>query len=594
MKIFFKNTQIIIAESQISKVILDEIDAISNTIDDNISKEITIPKDVINSFKIKDTLNPDIWIKDKLNPKITKKLIKIANDFIKELALPKDLIVKDIIFTGSLANFNWSKYSDIDLHIILDFKKINTDKDFLKDYFRAQKGLWNQEHDITIFDFPVELYIQDANEKLIASAIYSVLNDKWILKPKHENFSIDKKLIKNKATKIINQLKDIRNDYKNKKYKLVVDKVKIVKSKIKQMRNAGLEKGGEFSLENIVFKVLRRTSFMDQLDSFKAKAYDKLMSVSETINEEQEITISDDDITKYFYTGEGIHDFENAAIFAKKYLNITLIKILGEGNFGAAYLTDKHTKLKFTRNRREFEFAKKNIGKKNDFMADYYYAKEITNGQYVILMEYVEELPLETKQKLKQLLDDIISRKDVDNTELKNRFDQIKQAIGNDGSDLLNVSNYGLKNGKIVTFDPVMEENSLNENKEWTKGGVLLIKGKKLDDGSQRLYATTTKNILELNRLKKDNSEGKEASMAILGNNIYRLSIHDGKLKVNGVDWSSPDNQLKALGLSKRDVVLNNDKTPMHWETLKYNDIAKAIKSSYGQILNIPNIKWVG
>jgi len=286
MKLFYRLNNIISEnESPKPKVVLDEIDELSSTIQNNMEKEIAIPKDVLNSFKIKDSLNPEIWTNDKLSQKVKSKLIKIAEDFIKELDIPSEIKIKDIIFTGSLANFNWSKFSDIDLHIVLDFSEFDADTKIIEDFFYAQKAIWNQEHDITVFKYPVELYVQDVNHELVATAIYSVLNDKWILKPKREKFKVDKQTIKNKADKIISQLKDIRDNYKDEDYILVVDKVKSLKNKIKQMRNAGLEKGGEFSIENLVFKVLRRTSFMDQLDSFKAKAYDNLMSVSENLTE---------------------------------------------------------------------------------------------------------------------------------------------------------------------------------------------------------------------------------------------------------------------------------------------------------------------
>lgn len=287
MVLFYNINNKLIVEStqQKQKFVLDEIDELSNTIQANMHKEITVPKDVLNSFKIKDSLNTDIWEGNKLSDKVRVKLIKIAEDFFKDLEIPSKISIKDIIFTGSLANFNWSKFSDIDLHIVIDFKEFDTNTKLIEDFFYAQKAIWNQEHDITVFKYPVELYVQDVNHELVATAIYSVLKDKWLLKPKREEFKVDKKAIKDKADKIIHQLKDIRDAYKDDEYQIVVDKVKSLKDKIKQMRSAGLEQGGEFSLENLVFKVLRRTPFMDQLDSFKAKSYDKLMSVTETLNE---------------------------------------------------------------------------------------------------------------------------------------------------------------------------------------------------------------------------------------------------------------------------------------------------------------------
>jgi predicted nucleotidyltransferase len=268
---------------------IDEIDDISNSISDNLSKEIKIPADVLNSFAIKSELNPKLWEGNKLKPIVRTKLVKIANDFFKELNLPKNVNMKDIIFTGSLANYNWSKFSDIDLHIVLDFDSINGDPQFKEDFFYAQKALWNQAHDITVYDYPVELYAQDKTAKLVATAIYSVKNDKWILKPKKEEFKVNKKAIKQKADRFIDRLKDIRKDYVDGDLQSVVDKVKTLKDKIKKYRTSGLEDGGEFSLENLVFKTLRRTPFMDVLDSYKAKAYDNLMSVKESITKKESI-----------------------------------------------------------------------------------------------------------------------------------------------------------------------------------------------------------------------------------------------------------------------------------------------------------------
>jgi hypothetical protein len=189
--------------------------------------------------------------------------------FLKAFAEVK---LKDIIFTGSLANFNWSNFSDIDLHLVLDFTQIKAEEKFKEDFFYSQKALWNQNHDITIYNYPIELYVQDIKAKLIATAVYSVKNNKWILKPKKETLKVNKKLVKQKATRFIDKLKDIKKDFQDNNLQSVLDKVTILKDKIKKYRTSGLESEGEYAIENIVFKTLRRTPFMDVLDSYKAKA----------------------------------------------------------------------------------------------------------------------------------------------------------------------------------------------------------------------------------------------------------------------------------------------------------------------------------
>lgn len=598
MKLFLHIDPKTIVESHTAPLapkILDEIDALADTIQANMGTEVKVPKDVLDSFKIKDTLNQDIWDEDILNPKVRAKLIQVANDFYKDLNLPKEAQIKDIIFTGSLANFNWSKFSDIDLHIVIDFNQFDADPQMVEEYFYAQKSIWNQEHDITVYGFPVELYVQDLHAKLVGTAVYSVLNNKWVKQPKHEAFDLDKKAIKDKADKIIFNLRDIRQDYEDKQYHSVVTKVKRLKDAIKRMRNAGLERGGEFSLENLVFKVLRRTSFMDQLDAFKAKAYDKLMSVSETLTEDA-ITKQPTpaEIKQIFYTGEGFFDPKHAAIYAKKFLGITLTKVIGYGGNGAAYLTKTGTKLKFTFNENEYIFAKRSIGKKSEYMAEYYKAIEVTEEIFVIEMEYIDALPSKQQLALKKMFDDIRSGKDYDK-DLKHSIDKIKANVGLFANDLGNYENFGFKNGKLATYDPVSEreEKGLTEVDNLFKvGGVLLIKGARLEDGTQRLYVTAVKNIMGLERLKVDDTKGLPAKMAILGHDIYRLNIVDGKLKPQKVAWSSEGSMLKHLGLTRRDVTLNNNKTPLHWETLQSNNIGQVVSQMQGQILGLKGIKF--
>ncbi len=260
---------------------LDEVDNLKDNVMKNLNTNLELPKDILNGFKLKKTLNTDIWEKDKLIPEVKTKLIKIAKDFFKSLELPQTVKLKDILFVGSLANYNWSMYSDIDLHLVVDFKEIGEDPEQVKKSFDAQKNLWNLKHDITVHDYPIEIYVQDAKEKLHASAIYSIPNDKWILKPEKTSFKLDKGVITSRVEKMFNKLKQIQKHYDSQNYEQAIEKADTLKDEIKKMRKAGLEQGGEFSTENLIFKVLRRTDFMEILDNYMNKAYDKNMTLNE-------------------------------------------------------------------------------------------------------------------------------------------------------------------------------------------------------------------------------------------------------------------------------------------------------------------------
>ena len=144
---------------------------------------------IISSFKVKNKLNPIIWDIDgedvSLIPEIRTALLKIAKSFIETLKVP-DLDVEDIMFLGSLAGYNWSKFADIDLHILIDKSKLEGSDEIIDEYFEAKKKIFNEAHDITIKGFEVELYVQDIKEKNDSNGVYSILYKNWIKEPSKE------------------------------------------------------------------------------------------------------------------------------------------------------------------------------------------------------------------------------------------------------------------------------------------------------------------------------------------------------------------------------------------------------------------------
>lgn len=260
---------------------LDEIDALYEKTLKDLPKHIRVDKDVLNSFMIKDQLNPEFWHNDKLNPQVRQKLLKIAKDFFADLELDPKIKMLDILFVGSMANYNWSKFSDIDLHVVVDFKDFGEDKDFMQKFFNANKNNFNNEHNIKMHGYNVEMYVQDLHEKLSSSAVFSVMRNKWIVQPKEVKFKIDKSVLRRKILKMFDKLRNIEKNYKHKQFQKVVDEVDEVFEQIKKMRKSGLERGGEFSLENILYKIFRRTDIFDLLDTYKNKSYDQLVTLNE-------------------------------------------------------------------------------------------------------------------------------------------------------------------------------------------------------------------------------------------------------------------------------------------------------------------------
>jgi hypothetical protein len=54
-----------------------------------------------------------------------------------------------------------------------------------------------------------------------------------------------------------------------------------LRDKLSKFRQSGLQLGGEFSTENIAFKLLRRAGYMDKLAKLQDVVVDKQLSVAE-------------------------------------------------------------------------------------------------------------------------------------------------------------------------------------------------------------------------------------------------------------------------------------------------------------------------
>ena len=254
---------------------------------------------IISSFSLQETLNPKIWNnhtnpeKASLKPEIRKKLLEIAHEFMDFIDV--EFFVDDIIFTGSLSNFNWSDFSDVDLHLEVDFTQFDKDSvELYRELFNLKKLLFNTNHDITIKGFEVELYVQDIIEPHTSGGIYSVLYDEWTVVPEKKDVKIDKNLLKTKIKTWTKKIDEVTEQVQNGDYDESILLIKELRDKIKKYRKAGLEEKGEFSYENLVFKFLRRGKYIEKLIDLSHKLKDKKLSL-ESLNESliNEIQIMD-------------------------------------------------------------------------------------------------------------------------------------------------------------------------------------------------------------------------------------------------------------------------------------------------------------
>lgn len=220
-------------------------------------------------------LNKKLFDGENLKPEVRQALLNIAGAWQSFSKLP-DNCIKDIIMTGGNCAYNYTKYSDIDLHIVIDKSILTkgTDNDLIDDYLADKKALWASKRNIKVRGYTVELYAQDINDHLVAAGVYSLKDNKWLSKPVHGKYdfkhdgALEKKVedLKNTIESMINM-------------NASESEFKIMKDKLSNMRKAALASGNEFSIENLVFKELRNQGVLDRMSKHLQTLKDKELTL---------------------------------------------------------------------------------------------------------------------------------------------------------------------------------------------------------------------------------------------------------------------------------------------------------------------------
>lgn len=202
-----------------------------------------------------DQLNPALWADNRLLPDVRQKLLNIAKDFQEFIGVQLYDIL-DVTISGSNAAFTYTPNSDIDLHLVVMIPEAHDPE--LRELFDAKKYQYNEQFDFRIKGFDVELYVQDAEQPHHSMGIYSIKNDRWLSEPKQVKANIDDASVEHKYRSYKARIvRALRSDD--------ADQVRHLWNQIRDMRKAGLAQGGEFSPENITFKMLRSEGDLQDL-----------------------------------------------------------------------------------------------------------------------------------------------------------------------------------------------------------------------------------------------------------------------------------------------------------------------------------------
>jgi hypothetical protein len=233
------------------------------------------------AFEYHKQLNEKFWKNEKFDKNIRNKLVDIALDFYGNLKTKAPL--EDIQITGSITNYNYTKNSDIDLHIRIDFKKANPDKNLVFMAFDGEAYKWRLKHDITIKNYPVELFVEDTSiQPHKTKSIYSILKNKWMKKPSFNPPKVDEQNVNKKYSFFRNEIdfliKEKNKTYDKQQLKAILRRAKNLKKKLADARRECIksEEGFDYCVENLVFKKLRDAGYLEKLNDLKVETFDKI------------------------------------------------------------------------------------------------------------------------------------------------------------------------------------------------------------------------------------------------------------------------------------------------------------------------------
>jgi len=230
------------------------------------------------AVKFNKTLNPKIWAGETMRPEVREKLLAIAEDFKEFLGL-SDIEVKDITVSGSNANYSYTPYSDIDLHLVVDIPRADNDEVY-RELFDAKKYQYNDLHDYKIGGYDVELYVENANEPPVSKGVYSILNSDWINIPRKIRSEVNDNAVRSKYEDLKHRIDNaIASDDSQ-----VIDRLA---KKIKDLRQAGLDAHGELGAENLAYKMLRTQGKIKELYDARNAAKDQELSLKERAPKEK-------------------------------------------------------------------------------------------------------------------------------------------------------------------------------------------------------------------------------------------------------------------------------------------------------------------
>lgn len=212
-------------------------------------------------FEVHETLNPKLWSSDnKLLDDVKVKIVEIIEQFISTCDIPINMV--DAHLVGSNASYNYTQYSDLDVHIISNFDLVDAPKEVLQVLYNALKAKFNADYDISIRGIDVEIYVEDIRSTAISNGVYSLYEDRWIRFPK--------KLTDVPQVEIEPEFSEWKEKFQTAINSGNSDSIVNVINDLYILRKNSLDSEGEYGKGNQIFKEIRNCGLLDSAkDAYK-------------------------------------------------------------------------------------------------------------------------------------------------------------------------------------------------------------------------------------------------------------------------------------------------------------------------------------
>jgi len=333
-------------------------------------------------------LNQKLFDGKKLKPDVREKIQEITNEFLKILAEEDiQLNVRDVILTGSNASYNYTKDSDIDLHIIAETESLEDSAKLYPKIYKAYARIFGNKFEISFYGIPVEIYVETEADPVVSNGIYSIMYNQWIKEPKEEVVpEIDQDALKaavkpweDEAKALLKKLDDNMPEGE--------DEIDDYIARLYELRQKGIYNtdGNEFSIENLTFKEIRNAGLLQKLKDLRNKIVAKKLSLDEAVK------YLDDAHEFRDYGTDDVH--ENDVIDIKKASTFSTQDLL-DGSTDAAYDGVVYDIVELTP-MQYFELCSKIQRMSADEIIDFisYDERQLTHIKDVIL-KYHKKLPL--------------------------------------------------------------------------------------------------------------------------------------------------------------------------------------------------------